>query len=64
MLQPGLDFKEIANYILISLNGAAALYISSRDRSILEQTIRQLRFYINQLKKSEVLANDHAQPIF
>ena len=50
-LQPGLDFKEIANYIIISLNGAAALYISSRDRSILEQTIRQLHFYINQLKK-------------
>ena len=51
MLQMGLDFKEIANYIIISLNGAAALYISSRDRSILGQTIRQLRFYINRLKK-------------
>ncbi|MBT8331300.1 MAG: hypothetical protein KJP06_03125 [Deltaproteobacteria bacterium] len=48
MLQTGLDFKEIANFIIISLNGAAALYISSRDRSILEQTIRQLCFYINQ----------------
>ena len=51
MLQTDLDFKEIANYIIISLNGAAALYMSSRDRTILEQTIRQLRFYINQLKK-------------
>lgn len=51
MLQAGLDFREIANFIIISLNGAAALYISSRDRSILEQTIRQLRFYIGQLKK-------------
>ena len=51
MLQAGLDFKEIANFIIISLNGAAALYISSHDRLILEQTIRQLRFYINQLKK-------------
>lgn len=51
MLQAGLDFKEIANFIIISLNGAAALYISSRDRSILEQTIRQLRFYISQLKQ-------------
>jgi hypothetical protein len=50
-LQPGLDLKEIANHIIISLNGAAALYISSRDRSILEQIIRQLRFYINQLKR-------------
>jgi len=51
MLKEALDFKEIANFIIISLNGAAALYISSRDRSVLEQTIRQLRFYIQQLRK-------------
>jgi TetR/AcrR family transcriptional regulator, transcriptional repressor for nem operon len=51
MLKHGLDLKEIANFILISLNGAAALYISSRDTSILEQTVSQLRFYIHQLKK-------------
>ena len=51
MLKEGLNPKEIANFILISLNGAAALYISSRDASILEQTVRQLRFYIHQLKK-------------
>ena len=51
LLRTDLDFKEIANFIIISLNGAAALYISSRDRNILEQTIRQLRFYIHQLKK-------------
>lgn len=51
MLRTDLNFKEIANFIIISLNGAAALYISSRDRNILEQTIRQLRFYIHQLKK-------------
>jgi len=51
LLQQGLDFREIANFIILSLNGAAALYISSRDQSILQQTIRQLRFYIEQLKK-------------
>jgi len=51
MLRDDLDLKEVANFIIISLNGAAALYISSRDISILEQTILQLRFYINQLKK-------------
>ena len=49
MLQENLDLKEAANFIIISLNGAAALYISSRDRSILDQTVHQLRFYINQL---------------
>jgi len=51
MLKQGLDLKETANFIIISLNGAAALYISSRDRSILEQTIRQLQFFIRQLRK-------------
>ena len=35
ILQTDLDFKEIANYIIIPLNGAAALYMSSRDRTIL-----------------------------
>ncbi len=51
LLQANLDHQEIANFIIITLNGAAALYISSRDRSILDQTLRQLYFYINQLKK-------------
>ena len=51
MLKAGLDYKEIANFIVISLNGAAALYISSRDALILEQTVNQLQFYIQQLKK-------------
>jgi len=50
MLKQGLNFKEIANYIIISLNGAAALYASSRDPAILEHTVSQLRFYIRQLK--------------
>ena len=51
MLQENLDLKEVANFIIISLNGAAALYISSRDRKIMAQTVQQLRFYINQLKR-------------
>jgi TetR/AcrR family transcriptional repressor of nem operon len=51
MLKKGLNFKEIANYIIISLNGAAALYAASRDPAILDQTVSQLRFYIQQLEK-------------
>jgi AcrR family transcriptional regulator len=51
MLKHGLDFKEISNFIVISLNGAAALYSASRDPMIWKFTITQLRFYINQLKK-------------
>ena len=52
MLREDLDLKEVSNFIIISLNGAAALYISSRDRNILDQTVQQLRFYIEQLKKN------------
>ncbi len=51
MLKADLNFKEIANFIIISLNGAAALYASSRDPAILDQTVSQLRFYIRQLEK-------------
>jgi AcrR family transcriptional regulator len=51
LLKEELDYEEIANFIIISLNGAAALYISSRDALILEHTVNQLQFYIRQLKK-------------
>jgi AcrR family transcriptional regulator len=51
MLRENLDLKEVSNFIIISLNGAAALYISSRDRNILDQTVQQLRFYIQQLRR-------------
>ena len=51
LLKENLNFKEIANYIIISLNGAAALYAPSRDPAILDQTVSQLHFYIEQLKK-------------
>jgi TetR/AcrR family transcriptional repressor of nem operon len=51
LLKDGLNFKEIANFLVISLNGAATLYSASKDRTIWKQTIAQLRFYINQLKK-------------
>ncbi len=51
MLKADLNFKEIANHIIISLNGAAALYAANRDPAILDQTVSQLRFYIRQLEK-------------
>ena len=50
-LRKGLDLAEVANFIVISLNGAAALYISSRDASILTQTVHQLKFYLQQLRQ-------------
>ena len=51
LLKEGLNLKEISNFIVITLNGAGALYSSSRDPSILKQTINQLHFFINQLRK-------------
>jgi AcrR family transcriptional regulator len=50
-LKENLNLNEIANYIIISLNGAAALYASSRDPAVLDQTVSQLHFYIQQLRK-------------
>lgn len=51
LLKENLNFNEIANYIIISLNGAAALYAASRDAAVLDQTVTQLHFYIQQLRK-------------
>ena len=50
LLKPDLNHKEIANFIVISLNGAAALYTSTRDDALVDETIGQLRFYVQQLK--------------
>ena len=51
LLKENLNFNEIANHIIICLNGAAALYAPGRDQAILDQTAAQLHFYIRQLKK-------------
>jgi len=51
LLKDNLNFKAIASYIIISLNGAAALYAAERDTAILDHTVSQLHFYIRQLKK-------------
>jgi AcrR family transcriptional regulator len=51
LLKKGLNYREISDFIVITLNGAATLYSASKDPSIWKQTINQLRFYINQLKR-------------
>jgi AcrR family transcriptional regulator len=50
MLRYGLDVKEIADFIVVSINGAAALYAARRDPCVLSQTVRQLRSYLDHLK--------------
>jgi TetR/AcrR family transcriptional regulator, transcriptional repressor for nem operon len=50
LVKKRLNFKEIADFIVISINGAVTLYSAARDPDIWKQTISQLKFYINQLK--------------
>jgi len=51
MLKPRLNFNEIAKFIVVSINGCAALYPSTRDPEIWKLTLRQINYYINELKK-------------
>ena len=52
LLKPGLNFKEVANFLVIILNGAATLYVSSRDKTVLQQSAGQIQFYIQQLMRT------------
>ena len=51
MLTDGLDLDEIANFLVISLNGAVPLYAASQDPAVWQQTMAQLHFYIKSLRK-------------
>lgn len=51
LLKENLNLNAIARYIIIALNGAAALHAGSRDPAVLDQAAKELRFYIQQLKK-------------
>ncbi len=51
VLKPGLNYKDIASFIVISLNGASAIYTASRDAAIWKQTTVQLKHYLESLKK-------------
>ncbi len=51
MLKDGLNLYEVANFIVISINGAGPLYSSSKDSAVWQQTISQLHLHINYLRK-------------
>lgn len=51
MLQEGLDLNEISNFIVISLNGAAPLYVATREPMVWQHTVSQLHNYIDGLKR-------------
>lgn len=50
MLREGLNLRGIANFMVISLNGAAPLYAASKDPMVWKQSITQLRFYLKSLR--------------
>ena len=51
LLRDGLSLDEIANFMMIALNGAAPLYAASKDPAVWQQTMAQLHFYIKSLRK-------------
>lgn len=51
LLRPGVKYREVADFIVIAVNGAAPLYAASRDPMIWRQTIAQLRAYLTQLRR-------------
>jgi TetR/AcrR family transcriptional regulator, transcriptional repressor for nem operon len=52
ILKEGLNPAEIANFLVTSLNGAAPLYAASHDPAVWQQTLAQLHFYLQSLRKS------------
>jgi len=51
LLREGLNFREIANFMVIAVNGAAPLYAASKEPAVWQETLAQLRFYIQSLRK-------------
>jgi AcrR family transcriptional regulator len=46
----GIVFKRVADFIVISINGAAALYVATRDNRFPRASERQLNAYIRTLR--------------
>lgn len=51
LLREGLNLQEIANFLVISVNGAAPLYAATKDPAIWQQTQGQLHYYLQTLRK-------------
>jgi hypothetical protein len=50
LLKKSVNHREVADFIVIAINGATALYTSSRDRRFLKETSGQLRAYLRQMR--------------
>jgi len=49
-LKPGVRIKEVADFIVLSINGAAALYVATRDSRFPRPCERQLHSYLQSLR--------------
>jgi len=49
----GLNLQEISTFILVSLDGAAPLYAASQNPAVWRETLAQLHFYLNHLRKPQ-----------
>lgn len=57
ILKQGINLEETSKFIIISLNGAAALYAPTRDPQVWKHTINQLHTFIRQLRNEKVKKN-------
>ena len=48
-----MNLQEISTFILVSLNGAAPLYAASQNPAVWRETLAQLHFYLNHLRKPQ-----------
>jgi TetR/AcrR family transcriptional regulator, transcriptional repressor for nem operon len=51
MIKEGLNLDEVANFMVISLNGAAPLYAASKDPAVWQHTLSQIRFYTRCIRR-------------
>jgi hypothetical protein len=49
-LKPGVRIKEVADFIVTSINGATALYVATRNTRFPRASERQLNAYIQTLR--------------
>lgn len=52
LLAEGVDLRAVADFIVISINGTIPLYSASGDPRMWQQTITQLRFFLDRLRKN------------
>ncbi len=51
LLREGLNLPEVANFIVIAVEGASSMYAASKDPAVWQLTLAQLRAYLGYLKK-------------